>query len=117
MSWVSENSVCKISGFGFAEDVRDREDYGRKQGVRDVYVPHSVNTYLLLQASMIVNPIARGKITTCRKLYSVFELYYRQISQAVAWTAPETLKYYVHSIMSDVWTFGVLVWEIYSLGN
>ena len=53
----------------------------------------------------------------CRNCVRVFALHYRQISQAVAWRAPETLKYKVHSNMSDVWTFGVLVWEIYSLGK
>ena len=50
-------------------------------------------------------------------IFRLLFLYYYQISQAVAWIAPETLMYKVHSRMSDVWTFGVLVWEIFSLGK
>ena len=54
---VNENNVCKVFGFGFAEDVRDREDYGRKQGVPNLYVMLSVKTHLLLLTCILVNSI------------------------------------------------------------
>ncbi|XP_071836846.1 muscle, skeletal receptor tyrosine protein kinase-like isoform X1 [Apostichopus japonicus] len=32
----------------------------------------------------------------------------------VRWTAPESLWYYKFTVLSDVWSFGVLIWELFS---
>ena len=34
----------------------------------------------------------------------------------VKWTAPEALHYKKYSIASDVWSFGIVMYEIWSLG-
>ena len=34
----------------------------------------------------------------------------------VKWTAPEALSYKKYSIASDVWSFGVVMYEIWGLG-
>lgn len=36
---------------------------------------------------------------------------------AVKWTAPEALKNAKYSFKSDVWSFGILIWEMWSYGR
>ena len=33
------------------------------------------------------------------------------------WSSPEVLLYREYSSKSDVWSYGILLWEIYSLGQ
>uniref|UniRef100_A0A452R208 Protein kinase domain-containing protein n=1 Tax=Ursus americanus TaxID=9643 RepID=A0A452R208_URSAM len=35
----------------------------------------------------------------------------------VKWSAPEVFHYFKYSSKSDVWAFGILMWEVFSLGK
>lgn len=35
----------------------------------------------------------------------------------VKWTAPEALNYFKYTTLSDIWSFGILLWETFSYGN
>ena len=47
--------------------------------------------------------------------------YYRRNAKSasipVRWMSPETLMHEVSTLSSDHWSFGVLVWEIYTFGE
>src|SRR5690242_9653021 len=34
----------------------------------------------------------------------------------IKWTAPEAIQYLKFSTMSDIWSFGVTIWEMWSQG-
>jgi len=50
-----------------------------------------------------------------REVEGVYEDSDRKIP--VRWAAPEVVKYLQYSTLSDVWSFGVLLWEIFSYGK
>ncbi|XP_054723913.1 tyrosine-protein kinase Fer-like [Uloborus diversus] len=35
----------------------------------------------------------------------------------IKWTAPEALNYGIYTTLCDVWSYGILMWEIFSLGS
>lgn len=41
----------------------------------------------------------------------------RQLPVHIRWTAPETLEFGTIHYLSDVWSFGILMWEIFSSGK
>jgi hypothetical protein len=48
---VGENQVCKVTGFGIAENILEREDYERENGVSGWLF--SLNTLVLLRSKDI----------------------------------------------------------------
>lgn len=91
--------MCKVTGFGFAEHVLDREEYERAKGV---LCCHCVHHKMHLPSAFSPH-------------LNIFVLV--QVLQEVRWMAPEKLRYNDHTRMSDVWAFGVLMWEIYNHGD
>ncbi|ESO83329.1 hypothetical protein LOTGIDRAFT_133597 [Lottia gigantea] len=63
----SKGGICKLSGFGFAQDITDR----------NMYEPASAPT---------------------------------------RWMSPESLVENIYNIQTDIWSFGILIWEIFHFG-
>lgn len=62
--------------------------------------------------------------TVASKFHTFLSLFFPLVYEAsnmkeipVKWTAPEALNYYQYTTQSDIWSFGVLLWESFSYGN
>ncbi|CAF2137619.1 unnamed protein product [Rotaria magnacalcarata] len=84
---LDEKLVCRISDFGLSRDVIDRD-------------------YYVLPNATISSKDKDGKIlqTTPRRL-------------PIRWLSPESIESSKYTIQSDVWSFGVLLWELMNRGK
>ena len=84
---VATGKVCKVSDFGLTRDVYIDETYWKK---------------------------TEGK---CRKSKRINQAYLYLVSPVpVKWMSPESLRDHLYTSKSDVWSYGVLLWEMVTLG-
>lgn len=50
-------------------------------------------------------------------LYSIFYFQSLNFDLPMQWLAPESIKDYSFSLSSDVWSYGIMLWELFTLGK
>uniref|UniRef100_A0A6M2DGM1 Tyrosine-protein kinase n=1 Tax=Xenopsylla cheopis TaxID=163159 RepID=A0A6M2DGM1_XENCH len=73
----------------------------------------------LAARNVLVDNLCSVKICDFRHTRSIQDDIYESKSQvcAIKWTAPEALEYRRYSHKSDVWSYGILMYEIFTLGK
>lgn len=94
---VDENKVCKISDFGLTRDIYEDNAYFKKSKGRGkvIFNRPCICQYKLARLGILTN------------LPSLVP---------VKWMAPESLADHVYTTKSDVWSYGILIWELVTLG-
>lgn len=98
---VTKGRLVKIGDFGLARDIDNDSNYVVRGNV--------------------------GETATCieqRSKHPVLETHSalpspppRQVRLPVKWMAPESTFQGIYTMKSDVWAYGILLWEIFSLGS
>ncbi|XP_039651091.1 ephrin type-A receptor 6-like isoform X3 [Perca fluviatilis] len=105
---VDENLVCKVSDFGMSRVLEDDEPEAAYNATVSVDLTVTAGYYNLTVRNVeyLFNPA-----------YFVL-LFLRQGGKIpIRWTAPESIAYGKFSTVSDVWSYGIVMWEVMSYGE
>lgn len=94
---VNSNLVCKVSDFGMSRVLEDDPEAAYTTRV-SVPARHCPVPYLSAFINASISHVQGGKIP-------------------IRWTAPEAIAYRKFTSASDVWSYGIVMWEVMSYGE
>lgn len=95
---VDENLVCKVSDFGMSRILEDDSEAAYTATVSVLTGGHNLRILAVGNVEYLHVLCQGGKIP-------------------IRWTAPEAIAYGKFSSASDVWSYGIVMWEVMSYGE
>lgn len=102
---VDANLVCKVSDFGMSRILEDDTEAAYTATV----------SYCRILQSDIYNLLVNFEISPQQAFFVAVFCQGGKIP--IRWTAPEAIAYGKFSSASDVWSYGIVMWEVMSYGE
>ncbi len=99
---VDANLVCKVSDFGMSRILED-----------DSEAAYTATVSLNLTATAGCHDLTAAAVRNVEFLFVLCQ----GGKIPIRWTAPEAIAYGKFSTASDVWSFGIVMWEVMSYGE
>ncbi|KAL7020135.1 hypothetical protein ACKWTF_011385 [Chironomus riparius] len=109
---LDHNGICKICDFGMSIDLDKMESRDKSNQMKIPRVSTHQKKFKFDMTSRVFDGI---KNYASRQTKSNCDIKNRP-AMPVRWMAPESLQYHIYSIETDVFAFGILLWEIVTLG-
>lgn len=104
---VNAALVCKIADFGLSREIESATEGAYTTRVSDKFELRSQNQSEQFP-SFVIPPITDGLSAIC---------YVQGGKIPVRWTAPEAIAFRKFTSASDVWSMGIVCWEVMSYGE
>lgn len=99
---LSQGKIVKICDFGLARDIMHDNNYVSKGSVS---LWSCISLYLVCVVAVGLH------------VWLIISSLQSQTFLPVKWMAPESIFDNLYTTLSDVWSYGILLWEIFSLGE
>lgn len=103
---LDHNGICKICDFGMSIDLEKSHHLQPNTRRADILRQQSSPEPSRFKFDFHRRSLNEKKSEGCKRP-----------ALPIRWMAPEALQYHIFSPETDVWAFGIVLWEISSLGK